>query len=309
MSKEYDLEEDIRCGYVVPEKLKKIWKIQMDLALEVKRICEKHDIQYFIIWGTLLGAVRHEGYIPWDDDFDMAFLREDYEKFCIVAKNEVSRPYFLQNNSTDKGYYLPYSRLRNSETTGIIYDNIPFPYNNGVFVDIYPLDVLTENTTLRYFQFKLRDSFRVICEKYYAKERGEKCPKSVEIARKYFSYESVCKCMDKIYRLGEVFGGSEVGLVYHPELIKNYRFKKEYIGEVENVKFENLEFSAPQFKEHILEQVYGDYMKLPPVRKRGNWHEGQILYEPDIPFDEFIRRKKKNGYQWSEYMARDIERK
>ncbi|WP_049895871.1 LicD family protein [Oribacterium sp. NK2B42] len=302
------MEEDIRCGYVVPEKLKKIWKIQMDLALEVKRICEKYDIQYFIIWGTLLGAVRHGGYIPWDDDFDIAFLRKDYDKFCSIAKNEIKSPYFLQNNATDKGYYLPYSRLRNSKTTGIIYANIPFPYNNGVFVDLYPLDVLTANKMMRYLQFKLRDSFRLLCDKYYAKERGERYPRSLEIVRKFFSYEKICEWMDKIYKLGEIFGGNEVGLVYHPDLIKNYKFKKKYIGKVENIIFDNVYFSAPQFKEKILEQVYGDYMKLPPARKRGNWHEGQILYEPDIPFDDFIRKKKKNGYHWTEYMGRSIEK-
>ena len=142
----FSLEEEIRCDFVVSEKRKKIWKTQLEMALEVKRICEKHNIKYFIMWGTLLGAVRHKGYIPWDDDFDIAFLRKDYEKFCKIAKKEVSYPLFFQDALSDREFFMGYTRIRDSRTTGWILENPSPNYNNGIFIDIYPLDVIPSNT-------------------------------------------------------------------------------------------------------------------------------------------------------------------
>lgn len=133
------LKEETRCEFFVDEKRKKLWTIGLDLLIEFDRVCKKHGLKYFLIGGSLLGAIRHNGFIPWDDDIDVGMLRCDYEKFLTLAY-EFENPYFLQTPYTDEGYYFSFAKLRNSNTAAISnafrYEN----FNQGVFLDIFPLD-------------------------------------------------------------------------------------------------------------------------------------------------------------------------
>ena len=104
--------KEIRCGWTVWPSTKRTWIVEMEMLAELDRICKKYDIKYFAEGGTLLGAVRHGGFIPWDDDVDIAMLREDYDKFCKVAPDEISAPLFFQDCHTDNIKFL-FSRIRN----------------------------------------------------------------------------------------------------------------------------------------------------------------------------------------------------
>lgn len=134
------LKEEIRSETLVEESTKKIWAIELDLLFEFIQICKKYDLRYFMFWGSLLGTVRHKGFIPWDDDIDVALLREDYEKFLKVAPLELSSPYFLQTPYTDPGSYFSLARLRNSNTTGMIKTFSHNNFNQGIWLDIEVLD-------------------------------------------------------------------------------------------------------------------------------------------------------------------------
>lgn len=112
------LEEEIRCGYKISSEMKKVWAVQIDLLEQVKKICKKHGLKYFADSGTLIGAIRHKGYIPWDDDIDLVMMRNDYNKFMEYAKSELEFPYFLQTVYTDKDIMRAHASLRNSKTTG-----------------------------------------------------------------------------------------------------------------------------------------------------------------------------------------------
>ena len=111
------LEEEVRCGYTVSVEMKKLWAVELDLLAEFDRVCRKHGLTYFVDSGTLLGAVRHKGFIPWDDDIDVAMFREDYRKLPRIAAQEFQHPYFFQTPFTDPGLVMGGSRLRNSDTT------------------------------------------------------------------------------------------------------------------------------------------------------------------------------------------------
>ena len=100
--------------YKISDKMRKIWQVELAMLDKVDTICKKHDIQYFLLNGTLLGAVRHKGFIPWDDDLDIGMLRKDYDRFMEIAQRELEEPYFIQNIWTDKNcFFGGFSKLRN----------------------------------------------------------------------------------------------------------------------------------------------------------------------------------------------------
>ena len=128
--------EEERDGYLVSAEMKSLWAVQLDLLYELDRVCRKHGIKYILDFGTLLGAIRHKGYIPWDDDIDVSMLREDYDKLLSVASQEFKEPYFLQTEYSDPGSLRPNAQLRNSRTCGILkMDLVPLHgYNQGIFI-------------------------------------------------------------------------------------------------------------------------------------------------------------------------------
>ncbi|MCC8164134.1 MAG: LicD family protein [Lachnospiraceae bacterium] len=142
---EFSLLPETRCGFKVSEKRKKIWKVELDLIREFQRVCEKYNLRYFASNGTLLGIVRHHGFIPWDDDVDIVMPRPDYDKLLQVAGTEFSSPYILHTADTGHNYYRNYARLRNTATTAMPYRD----WNrgdccNGIFIDLFPLNGCAE---------------------------------------------------------------------------------------------------------------------------------------------------------------------
>ena len=109
--------EEVRCGYTVTEKTKKVWAVQLAMLDEVERICRKYGLSYFADSGTLIGCIRDKGYIPWDDDIDLVMLREDYDKFLTVAQKELADPLLLQTYRTEKNYLRGHAQIRNRLTT------------------------------------------------------------------------------------------------------------------------------------------------------------------------------------------------
>ena len=133
--------EEIIDGYKVSSEMKKIWMIEIDLLKHFIDVCEKNNIRYFLADGSLLGAVRHKGFIPWDNDIDIAVPRSDYNKLLQIASQEFSYPYFFQSAYSDRYYLRLHSQLRRSDTTAILYsEKDAARFNQGIFIDIFPLD-------------------------------------------------------------------------------------------------------------------------------------------------------------------------
>ncbi|MEO2223855.1 LicD family protein [Priestia megaterium] len=259
--------------------LKEMQDIQLKTALEVKRICEKYNIPYFLVGGTLLGAVRHEGFIPWDDDLDIGMLREDYEKFIKVAPKELSDSYFLQTWFTDKSFGLPFAKIRVNETKFIEQNSINVNCHNGIFIDIFPFDNVPNQLSLqkkhnqRLFIFK-----RLLLVKcgYCLWDDGSFLKKIIYKAAKLGSFfipltllkQSLTKEMIKYNNLKT----EKVAALGSPFSYFQEQTKKEWISKQINLVFEGTKFSCPNGYEKYLNSHYGDYMTLPPVENRVSGH-------------------------------------
>ena len=150
--------------YMEKEKLKKLHNVEVEILDEFNRICNKHNLQYFLSYGTLLGAVRHQGFIPWDDDLDVSMPREDYEKFIEIAEDELNKEYYIDNKNTNDKYYLNFTKLRKKNTVFEQDFQVNYDGPKGIWVDIFPIDeIKKENSKLLFIQNKLDSTIFRIC--------------------------------------------------------------------------------------------------------------------------------------------------
>ena len=131
------------------ETLRKVQLAQLEIGKEIKRVCDENGIKYFLDSGTLLGAIRHKGFIPWDDDMDMGMLREDYERFIEIAPKELKPEYFLQTWKTDKSYPYAFAKIRKKGTVFIEAVSQKTNAHNEIFVDVFPYDIYPDDETVR----------------------------------------------------------------------------------------------------------------------------------------------------------------
>lgn len=287
------LKNEVRCGYTVTKRLKKIWAVELDLLAEFDRVCSKYAIKYQVFAGTLLGVVRHKGMIPWDDDIDVAMSREDWNRLCAVARHEFQAPYFFQTALTDRKRYIPHSRLRNSATAGIVSDTRVRGYNNGIFIDILPLDGLPNSKSGVILQnFFLRIATK-LCTSYYGGGNAQ------GLLRAFVSY-AICPFLHvmpySFYIWIHDYIASRwsrkahyVGLVYSFAFGKKYRLRKSDLVDLIKMPFENLRVPVPRDFDKVLTTIYGDYRKFPPIEERGAWHDGKIFFDPEKPYTFYLK--------------------
>lgn len=259
-------------------KLEKVQKILLGYLLEIDRICKKHDIKYFLAGGTLLGAIRHHGFIPWDDDADVMMLREDYDKFQKVVQQELPDNIFMQIPQTEKGNYNPFTKLRINNTmfatefTGRFMD-----MHNGIF-----FDVLSHDRTGRHkWSQKLHLMATMLTRSIVFNKWGDTDIKGGG------AHPIVCKIVDHVKylvpmrfalwaqnRCLEFFKNKDTGYLYDG-MGRNLRrgsFPAEWLAEAVYVDFEGYRFPVPKEYDKYLTYLYGDYMQMIPVSQRRTSH-------------------------------------
>lgn len=282
--------EEVRCDFLVPEKMKHIWASEIDLYLEFARICEKYNLKYFVFWGSLLGTVRHHGFIPWDDDMDVALLREDYEVFLKVAPQELSCPYFLQTPYTDPGSFFSLARLRNSSTTGMIQTFRHNTFNQGIWLDLEVIDDC-DMCKIHEDRDKIFESV-MKCATYMRKgsphldEKRKREIKLYHTENPLAEFENIQRIASNPSYKGSDYCNVATITAYAPEKMA---WRKCYFENTIDMPFENIIVKVPAGYDEILKGTYGDYMKYPPLEKRGVWHGGNF-FDPFKPYTEYIEK-------------------
>lgn len=252
----------------------KLHEVDLSIVKEVVSICNQWGLVYYMSGGTLLGAIRHHGFIPWDDDIDLAMPREDYERFLETAPQQLPPNLQIVNYRTDPNYQYYITRVRDIDTkVEEIRIGNDCRYTN-VSIDIFPLDGTPNNVWIRklyFLQVMAHRAFMSLCYKDSidrSRKRGtaekiflammEKLP----MEKIFNPYTEKCK-IDKIMRKHKVEDSENIGC-----LMGAYRTNqivpKRYFGSGKMYKFENMTLRGPELYNEYLTQMYGDYMKLPP---------------------------------------------
>jgi lipopolysaccharide cholinephosphotransferase len=250
--------------------LRQIQLIQLEMLIEVDRICKKCNINYNIIAGTLLGAVRHKGYIPWDDDADVAFLRQEYERFREACKTELdtTRFYFQDHRWTD-GYRWGYGKIRRKDTLFLRENQEHMPYDQGIFIDIFPLDNVPDNYLLR-----LLHNLSCTCiRKVLWSAVGRISDKNPLLRRLYqLLYKIPTKVVFDLYhKLIAISNRKEtkmVRILMFPTPNKCFGYSRKWYEHSANYTFEQYIFKGIEQYDEYLSFKFGNYMTLPPVTQR-----------------------------------------
>lgn len=263
----------------------------LEMVKDIDKICRDNNIEYYLAYGSCLGAVRHNGFIPWDDDFDIIIKYDDYVKFLNVCQQKLDKKkYFVQTPETEPNYYLSFAKIRNIQTTLIEEGNKDENIVNGIYIDIFPLVgypdsklkqkrlqinrafVLSANINI--INNKILYSIFSIILKIFGKKRViNHCTKQ---CIKY-------KCED-CEQLISIYDGDglQLGLT-----------SNKILGKPQMVKFEDMELPIPENYDLYLKNLYGDYMKIPSKKQiEAKTHTPYIL-DLDHSYEEYKKMIKK----------------
>jgi len=251
--------------------------VMLRLLKTFHAICEEHGLRYWLDAGTLLGAVRHSGFIPWDDDVDVIMPKDDYERFKAMAADELPPDMFYQSPETDPGFSCPWVKIRDryshlDEATG------PYPYSQAIFIDIFPavsetgrehawrdfyslLPPLSKRPDPVSRELALKSNVKRIV--YGAVQYGFLAAMAVPPLRRAF--RSAMESGDRAW-------------AYEPPIRWKNRFPEDMLFPLKRIRFEDFEFWGPDDPVRYLTDYFGDYMKLPPPEKRCSEHAVEAIY-------------------------------
>lgn len=266
-----------------PENIRKIQLTELSMLKELDEICRRNQISYIIDSGTLLGAVRHQGFIPWDDDIDVKMLRKEYEKFCSVCERELNGKYFLQTYRTDPGYRWGYARILRNGTQYIRAGHQCLKSRTGIFIDIFPCDGIPENKVRR-FQYNM---LSLLCRKMLYSEVGAKSAESFLkrigfACLNLFPKEWAYRGFEKIIRRCGREKTNKVRCYAWGSREETEGQKREWFEETYDICFEGISVKAPVKTDEVLQYYYGgDYMTPPPEEERIPKHTADYIQFAD----------------------------
>ena len=283
-----------------PEVLDKLHKVQLQILEDFITVCEKYNLTYFAVYGTAIGAVRHQGFIPWDDDIDVGMLREDYDRFFEVFEKELGDRYNLLTPEIDGRYACTVTHIQRKGTKFISEMSQDLKCEQCIFMDIFPFDYVAEGEKEQIKQGRSTNFWGKMLflsgtaypyfpyEGLKAKIAGVVC-KLIHIGLKLLHITP-----NKLYRKYKHIATKYNNRTDKSRYVTSFEYagclkdkvKKEDLFPVKKILFENMEISIPNNNDEFLKKVYGDYMQLPPKENRVNHMPLVIQFEGEEPIYE-----------------------
>ena len=267
---------------------KKVQECAIDILQQVDIICRKYGLEYFGIGGTVLGAVRHEGFVPWDDDIDIGMPRKDYEKFLEVVSKELPEGYHVQNIFTEPKTPFYFTKIRKDNTLFVEYYLKDYPIHHGVFIDIFPFDNVPKKKWVQNVHFRISrmiyqlflcKSLKTVCSSRFERKenRKSKIRKVVHYALFWVPKSWLFHLLDFSVRFFNRWETDEISHIVRRRL----RVYLKDLYPIKYLKFENIEMPVPNDYHAYLSAQFGKYDTLPPEDKQ----YGHLPYKVEFDTD------------------------
>ena len=257
-------------------------KLQVDILDSFDAFCKKNSINYWLDYGTLLGAIRHKGFIPWDDDIDIAMLRKDYEKAAERFNEQSDGRYHFQTPSNDRATCYPFGKL--TDTSTVLFEYGETGIETGVYIDVFVYDNSPEDTKATAGIFKMRDTLGRIrrLQLPMRKELGGMKRLAYQMGSavlKLVPRGTVNRALDRNARRFEKTDTKKVSSFADPYDPTYFCVEKSVFQDLIEVEFEGKRYPAPRKYDYWLSVLYGNYMELPPIEKRVSQHSFEAFYK------------------------------
>lgn len=268
-------------------KLRELQLFELQMLKDLVKVCDENDIEYFLAGGTLLGAVRHKGFIPWDDDVDIYMTTKNYKRFLKIGQKALGNKYFVQNYRTEKNYMEMWTQIRANGTTSMPLDCKNYDIHFGICLDIFPIVGVSDNEKQRKKQINALNINRTLLADSYMKVKGEEPTRKLKLLYLIprFIRRFICKINERnIYLDSDKYNTNTV--VWY-KLTKDYpsRLLKSRI----KIDFEDTSFFVMKDFHEFLTINFGDYMELPPEneRKGHDLELGKIIFDANKDYREY----------------------
>lgn len=273
-------------------ELRELQLVELEMLRDIKVLCEKYGLRYYLDYGNLLGAVRHGGFIPWDDDIDITMPYADYIKFLEISREEFGDKYFLQTSDTDTNYYRSYARIRKNNTTFLDAHNLKWDIHHGVWIDVFPLVEINPGIEYKIKRYIMQISNYILMDNFFQihidEFEGTLGKLGVQLVRLFHKIPRKARVRLKKWLQHPIYSAkNKKGLTIVWMGITEYYPSDIYAGS-EKISFEGEQFNVPAQFRRKLEIAYGDYMKLPPVEKRKG-HGGATIIDLENNYTKYTK--------------------